>query len=141
MPDKNERRAQREHAVDSLNTVARVLEIEPIPVRASAEEVTELYESLCEKGSAEHRERIAQARDKWMQNGGRELDAELLTSMGAEEGEEEEGADQEGEFPGGEESVRGHRRMHGTAQKAFRLRARAFMMTFNSSVPGHQSFL
>ena len=85
MPDKNERRAQREHAVDSLNTVARVLEIEPIPVRASAEEVTELYESLCEKGSAEHRERIAQARDKWMQNGGHELDAELLTSMGAEE--------------------------------------------------------
>ena len=75
MPDKNERRAQREHAVDSLNTVARVLEIEPIPVRASAEEVTELYESLCEKGSAEHRERIAQARDKWMQNGGRELEA------------------------------------------------------------------
>ena len=64
MPDKNERRAQREHAVDSLNIVAQVLEIEPIPVRASAEEVTELYESLCEKGSAEHRERIAQAREE-----------------------------------------------------------------------------
>ena len=54
MPDKNARRAQRECAVASLNTVARALEIEPIPVRASAEEVTELFESLCEKGSAEH---------------------------------------------------------------------------------------
>ena len=46
MPDKNERRAQREYAVASLNTVAHLLEIEPIPVRASAEEVTELFESL-----------------------------------------------------------------------------------------------
>ena len=123
------RRNAREKAIKLFNVLALSLELDAIPVRASPEDVAELYETLCEHGADEHVEKIVEARTLWMSNGGSELNEEPLIARVAskETGDEEEAS----AFPGGEEPVRGHHRVHTASGKEFRIRARAFMLTFN----------
>ena len=123
------RRNAREKAIKLFNGLALSLELDAIPVRASPEDVAELYETLCEHGADEHVEKIAEARTLWMSNGGSELNEEpLIARVASQETRDEEAASA---FPGGEEPVRGHHRVHTASGKEFRIRARAFMLTFN----------
>ena len=122
MADKSERRRKREDAIRKFNVLAQRAELSVIPVRASAEQVVELYSTLC--GELDDYTELAAAREMWINNGGEDLD-ESLMDVGADS---KEGA---AVFPGGEEPVQAHHRLH-TSGKSFRLRARAFMLTFNS---------
>ena len=127
MADKTARRSNRDEAVKLLNKLAAQISKPAIPRRAGGEDVRKLYEELCSE--LEDREELSRARSLWVENGGVELDESLLL-VRVDAGSEDE---QEG-FPGGEQPVSGHRRLHtvAAAGKSFRMRARAFMLTFNS---------
>ena len=127
MVDKTTRRSNREDAVKLFNKLAMQVSKPAIPIRAGGEDVRKLYEVLCSE--LEDRRELTRARSLWVDNGGVELDESLLVVEDAEVEGENEG------FPGGEQPVSGHRRLHYpvvAAGKSFRLRARAFMLTFNS---------
>ena len=130
MPDeKTKRRNSREQAVKLLNALAVALGVDAIPLRSPAEDVAEHYENLCEHGTAEHVEKIAEARTLWVSNGGGELNEDSLLALAGSRDNEVE--DATSDFPGGEEPVKGHHRVHTASRKEFRIRARAFMLTFN----------
>ena len=120
MGDKGERRKNREDALRKFNMLADRAGLTKIALRAPSEEVVELYSSLC----AELRDytELAAAREKYVSNGGVELEEALMNETGQDNGDN---------FPGGEEPVLAHRRLN-TVGQSFRLRARAFMLTFNS---------
>ena len=125
MGDKSTRRSNREDAVKLFNKLALQISKPAIPIRAGVEDVRKLYEVLCSE--LEERGELIRARSLWVDNGGADLDESLLIVEDAAPEDEQEG------FPGGEQPVSGHRRLHtAVASKSFRLRARAFMLTFNA---------
>ena len=130
MADKFARRTKREDAVKQLNVVASAIGVDPIAVRSNMEDVAEHFSALCSEATAEHRDRLLGAASQWVENGGDDLDLTIVPG-----GEVAEGADMGAEsllFPGGEEPVQGHSRIHKIPGKAFRIRSRAFMLTFNA---------
>ena len=120
MADKGERRKNREDALRKLNMLADRAGLSKIALRAPSEQVVELYSSLCEE--LHDFTELAAAREKYVSNGGVELEESLMNDTEQDSGEN---------FPGGEEPVLAHRRLN-TSGQSFRLRARAFMLTFNS---------
>ena len=82
---KTDRRSLREQAVKALNKIVLSLNVGPVPMRASGDTVTDLWESLCDKATEAVRQELASARESWMGNGGCELDAELLVPSGGAE--------------------------------------------------------
>ena len=61
MADKSERRRKREDAIRKFNVLAQRAELSVIPVRASAEQVVELYSTLC--GELDDYTELAAARE------------------------------------------------------------------------------
>jgi len=113
----NQRRDARDRALKLLNTLATRAGLQALPGRSAGDDVVKLYQSLCATITAEGIEMLQEARQLWCENGGANLEASLV--LGLDDRERDES------FPGGEEPVPGHVRRHG----AFRLRARAFMLT------------
>ena len=70
MVDKLERRRQRETSLRALNSVAEVVGLEAINLRASNEEVLALYKGLCARDISEHLDAVRSARLKFLENGG-----------------------------------------------------------------------
>ena len=120
---KEEHRKNRDRACQTLNALATEAGAERLGYRPAGEAVAELYQKLCEALPRESIPRLREARALWCNNGGAgELDEELLTHA-PEAGD----ADSDGE-----EQVPGHHQLKATRATAFRLRARAFMLTFNA---------
>ena len=147
MPDeKSKRRHSREQAVKLLNALAVALGVDAIPLRSPAEDVAEHYENLCEHGTAEHVEKIAEARTLWVSNGGGELNEDSLLALAGSKDNEVE--DATSDFPGGEEPVKGHHRVHTASRKdgadphrrePWRQSAREFSATNQSSSHSRES--
>ena len=120
----NERRSAREQAVKDFNSLAARVDLQPLTSRPDPAAVVALYGSLCGAVGAADVATLRAACKLWCGNGGASLDESLLPGDAA--------AVDDVDFPGGEEPVRGHRRLHAARKPAFRLRAKAFMLTFNS---------
>ena len=121
------RRDARVDAVKLMNRIAAAVGVDEVTTRASAAEVQALFATLCEHVAGEDVNDLASAREQWVQNGGKgNLPAELLPDGNAENADED--VDPGGVLPG-------HKVLQQsfyTSRKAFRLKARAFMLTFNS---------
>jgi len=131
MTESNLRRIAREAALKKLNELAAAAGLDRVKTRAGGDEVVSFYENLCNHSTHAERAALEVARSQWIENGGIELPEGCLPK---DEGEaENEDGGTETPFPGGEMPVDGHRRLHHNGgKKDFRLRARAFLLTFNS---------
>ena len=76
MADKGERRKNREDALRKLNMLADRAGLSKIALRAPSEQVVELYSSLCEE--LHDFTELAAAREKYVSNGGVELEESLM---------------------------------------------------------------
>ena len=130
--DKNDRRDLRDSAVKGFNALAQELNIPTIAKRSSNSDVLGLYKNLCEKAEAEQLKTLRAEREKWLANGGCDLAEAVLkaadrrtTDAVCQDGDEEAAG-----------LVSGHhilkQTFYNVGQQAFRLRARAFMLTYNS---------
>ena len=110
---KYDRRKERNGAVGDLNGLAEEAGLDKVDYR-----VADLYVRLAAAGLPPSSiERLRSARARWCDNGGGELDEGLLAGEAPEDDEE---------------GVPGHYEVRAKRGKPFRLRARAFMLTFNS---------
>ena len=123
MPDaKTERRGQRTAAIKALNALAEEFELDAVPVRPAPQEVVDLYSALCDAVPAERAPELCAARDLWTSNGGGGTFS-AVPGHGAEE--------DAGDGPDGRERVPGHAECRAQSGQAFRLKSKAFMLTFN----------
>jgi len=144
---KNERRKNREAAVRELNELAAAngLEDSQIATRAGEQTASALYKLLTKKLPGEKLVELRAVRQKWVDNGGGSMPEEWLPALQSPAPMPEAQADaiQEAEAETAEalpdepaETSGEHIHSHGpppTDQDAkFRLRARAFLLTFNS---------
>ena len=116
---KYDRREERDGAVGDLNGLAEEAGLDKVEYSAGPEAVADLYVRLAAAGLPPSSiERLRSARARWCDNGGGgELDEGLLAGEAPEDDEE---------------GVPGHYEVRAKRGKPFRLRARAFMLTFNS---------
>lgn len=124
MMTSNERRDAREAAVRAFNLIARNAGLGPLASRPAPEAVIEFWRSLRSAVPAEEVQALERARQLWCDNGGVNLEDSLL--------QPDEGSELGIPFPGGEEPVPGHCRQVRADTPGFRLRSKAFMLTFNS---------
>ena len=128
MARQDELRCGREVAVRSFNSVALELRLSTLSSRPSADAVTQLWVRLCKAAVPAHYETLETARKEWLQNnGGGLLPANLLHGQAFDDVDH------------GSEVLDGHRTLAAAppvpkGKKAgFRLRSKAFMLTFNST--------
>ena len=107
-----------------FNQMARSAGLPTLASRPAPEAVVELWRSLCSAIPAGEVHALKHARQLWCDNGGVSLDESLL--------QDGDGGEVGVPFPGGEEPVPGHCRQVPTGKPGFRLRTKAFMLTFNS---------
>ena len=120
-PSKTARRSARQRAVRMFNTLADAIDEERLGARPSGEDVNDLYESLCAQLPVHLHEDLKSARNLWIENGGDgDLKEELLL------------AEKEWETPNGPEPLSKHGTLSDSSGKAFRLKSKAFMLTFHS---------
>ena len=125
--DLTARRDSRVGAVKILNEIATSVGVEGVLTRASASKVQALYEKLCVHVSGDDIAKLAAARDQWTDNGGGgDLPLDMLPDLHTDMNDEDVQST---------DMLPGHRVLQQSlydATKAFRLKARAFMLTFNS---------
>jgi hypothetical protein len=117
----NERRSGREQALKVFNTLASEHQLQLLSMRASTNAIEELYKQLCQRVTQEQVKRLSDAREAFCSNGGAVLDVALLPSH------QQRGQDAPEDATGALEQ---HRTL--VIKKNFRLRSKAFMLTFNS---------
>ena len=122
MADKSARRIERAAAVRRFNVLAEEFGIDQVPARPSVDEDQALYASLCEVVPAERVQELASPRGQWCDNGGDELDEALLAVLSAAEDD----------LPEGNNPLPAHKFVASVPGRAFRLKSKAFMLTFNS---------
>ena len=123
----NIRRDDRSGAVKEMNRLAATIGEDAISTRSSAANVRVLYENLCGQLDGAALGDLAVARRAWADNGGGgDLRSELL--QGRELHGDEDFTDTSGVLP----SHKLVQQSFYASKKGFRLRARAFMLTFNS---------
>ena len=130
--DKTDRRGLREGAVRSFNDLAVAVGLEAILVRAGPPVVQKLYKDLCQKVDAEQLLVLRASGKAWVENGGAELcESALKAAEKRTSGDDacEEERVEAGRVPGHTISAQS---FYGSAKGAFRLRSRAFMLTYNS---------
>ena len=121
-------RAGRAGAVRSFNDLAAELGVDGLPCRPLAAAMTKFWTAVCEAASPQHVELLTEARSSWLDsNGGGSLPERLLPSDGGAVAQQ-----------GASELVESHRMLGGTGaagqvKKPFRLRSKAFLLTFNST--------
>ena len=127
MTRQDELRLGREAAIRSLNAVARDLDLNTLPCRPSPDAVTQMWGRLCKAAVPENYEALEAARTGWLQNnGGGSLPTDLLHGEAFDDVDHGSGV------------LEGHRTLAAAlpvpkGKKAgFRLRSKAFMLTFNS---------
>ena len=118
MASKADRRVEREKALKQFNALASEFAEAPVIMRCSAEEAAELYGSLAAAMPKDRRPELIEAAKLWTSNGGK---GEFPTWE--EEADWETGEDQ---------ALAAHTSL--TEGKGFRLRSKAFMLTFNARV-------
>ena len=124
-------RAARAAAVKTLNELAEDVQVERVSTRPTPGDFTKLWAKLWEAAPQEHRDRLRSARDAWRENGGSGEFPEPSTGGAAATlaPESEQVAS---------DVLEHHRVLQQTfyaapaAKKAFRLKSRAFLLTFNS---------
>lgn len=121
-----EPRAGREAAIRALNAVAHDLGVQQISCRPSPDEAAELWAHICKVATEEHHGALEAARAGWLEHNGAGVMPESLLHSGV--------ADDSSDL------VESHRTLlAGPAQgkkkkkAGFRLRSKAFMLTFNST--------
>ena len=120
--NKTARRGRRSEATKALNSLAEEFELDRLSHRPQAQEVVDLFSALCDVVPAERAPELCAARDLWIENGGGGSFSKLP----------DPGADEDADDgPDGRERVPGHAECRAQAGKAFRLKSRAFMLTFN----------
>ena len=130
MAQKDGRRENRAAAAKLFNNLAADFSLSAVRVRPTADELTTLYEELCEVASPERLADLKAARALWCEHGGADLDASCLPADAAAAAGAE--AVEDGEHPGGAHPLPGHAQLFDATRRAFRLCSRAFMLTFNS---------
>ena len=124
--DLTARRDSRVGAVKILNEIATSVGVEGVLTRASASKVQALYEKLCVHVSGDDIAKLAAAHDQWTDNGGGgDLPLDMLPDLHTDMNDEDVQST---------DMLPGHRVLQQSlydATKAFRLKARAFMLTFN----------
>ena len=114
-----------------FNDLAAAAELDGIPTRPSTEQITQLWSSLWASVPVERRDQLRAAKDLWLQNHGEGAFPEG-PMMGGEAAADAEGGQVASEI------VDNHRVLPQTfypgvaAKKAFRLKSKAFLLTFNS---------
>ncbi|CAK0801881.1 unnamed protein product [Prorocentrum cordatum] len=120
--DKTAWRGRRSEAAKAQNSLAEEFELDTVSLRPTAQAVVDLFTALCDVVPAERAPELCAARDKWVENGG----------GGSFPGLPDPGADEDADDgPDGSERVPGHAECRAQAGKAFRLKSRAFILTFN----------
>lgn len=122
-----DRRQSRVEVVQTLNSLAGASGLAAVKSRPSQEEVAALFAQLCQKvscQSAGFRTDLLSAAESWTANGGCRLDMSRLAEPEAGEPEDVEAVE-------GQRPLPGHA-VHLAGAKDFRLRSRAFMLTFNA---------
>jgi hypothetical protein len=142
---KNERRQEREAAVRRLNLLAAAngLEDSQIAVRSGEQPAATLYKLLAKKLPNEKLSDLRSIRQQWVDNGGGSMPESCLPTTPQvaplpepEEGQAdepemaEEGRQDLPETPG--DKIPNHGPVRVDKELKYRLRARAFMLTFNS---------
>ena len=117
----NERRSGREQALKVFNTLASEHQLQLLSMRASTNAIEELYKQLCQRVTQEQVKRLSDAREAFCSNRGAVLDVALLPSH------QQRGQDAPEDATGALEQ---HRTL--VIKKNFRLRSKAFMLTFNN---------
>ena len=107
-------------AVKNLNSLAKEFEVTGVKVRADVEEVVSLYEALGATVPADRREELIQIGGAWKENGG---DGDL-PDLGGDEHDS-------GDGPESSDLIAAHVHLRLAAGSAFRLKSKAFMLTFN----------
>lgn len=126
-------RASRDQAVRQLNRLATYLGVETAALRATPEEHGGLYLRVCAAACSEHRDDLLHARELWLSHGGQAVFPEgVLPTMPHDE--LPAGAADDGDDAGESTSLDAHRDLTAGGPRGFRLRAKAFMLTFNSLV-------
>ena len=121
VPTKTERRSQRQRAVKMFNVLAGEIDADPLNARPSGADVDELFKHLCTMLPAHSHENLKDARNIWVDNGGEgELCEDLLP------------VEELFFAPDGPDALPKHMTLGDASGKAFRLRSRAFMLTFHS---------
>ena len=119
-------RASRDSAVKSFNEIAGSLGVEQLQPRPSSAKITEIWSALCEEAEPHQYEDLKGARDMWVANHG---DRDLTENPAAVDANDVEQAS---------DLLEVHRTLcdgtppNARKKKEFRLRSKAFMLTFNS---------
>ena len=131
--EKRIRRAGRSEAIRAFNTLAREFDVDEILSRSTGAQVRDLYVRMCTAVPGERAEELAVARRQWCDNGGEDLDEKLLPEFAASSD------DDDGDLPAGQPPVEGHRYLPTPSCRAFRIKSKAFMLTFNSETFGQMN--
>lgn len=121
------RRAGRGAAIRAFNALASEFEVEEVVSRATGAQVRDLYVSVCKAVPGERAEEVADARRQWCTNGGEDLDESLLPDAGPSCDDDDD------DLPDGQPPLEKHRYLSAAVGRQFRLKSKAFMLTFNSS--------
>ena len=121
-------RSGREAALKAFNAVASELGLDTVALRAHNNEIGAFWKELCKHLKPEHLEAVAAAKREYLEhNGIADMPEQLLKHTCREEHLEQYDADG---------AVPSHRKIdqsfYNDAKRAFRLSAKAFMLTFNS---------
>ena len=122
-------RAGRKRAVHSFNEMAEEVGVDLLPSRPSSFQVTEFWVAVCGASSPEHAEALKTARTMWLEHhGGGDLPEDVLPKEDNDDDSQS----------GASDIIDYHRnlpetnRVGAARKKAFRLKSRAFLLTFNS---------
>ena len=125
MTRQRELRSGREAAARALNTVAGILGVHQSSCRPPASEVQLLWERVCKVATPDHHDALETARTGWLENNGGGVLAESLLHG--------EAADDTSDLLDSHRTLQATTKGKKKKQKAdFRLRSKAFMLTFNS---------
>ena len=117
------RRDRRQEAVASFNKLAERINLDTVSASAKGEDVKALFDNLLQSLPDDDLDALKAAREKWSANGGVEL-AEVVRQAAAQE-------DEDGTVPSHKIVQQS---FYAAAKSSFRLRSRAFMLTFNSTL-------
>ena len=123
-------RAGRSQAVRVFNELVGWLGVEPLPARPAIQLLEKTWLALCEAAEPHHHERLRAARELWATNhGGGNLAEELLVEGGDGMVDASELLEWHRLIYDGREAVVAKKKK----RAAFRLKSKAFMLTFNSA--------
>ena len=126
---KKVRRAGRGGSICASNALASELDVEEVLSRATGAQVRHLYVSVCEVVPGERAEEVADARRQLCSNGCEDLYGSLLPVAGPS-GDDD---DDDDDLPDGKPPLENDRYLSSAIGRQFRLKSKAFMLTFNSS--------